>query len=437
MRTITVFDAGSRRDLAVSDSATAGAVAVRLGLGQSDLATVEGAPIDAGSGLGPAEVPGSILLARAGQAMPARSAGPVGAVGPAARVPAPIWLAPLVAAGLGVAGVVVPLGCHRALLPTAARLTLVVALAGLTVVLASRPHLSQRVWAGIVWPGLAGLAAAGLVPPQSAWAWSMAVPTGFNVGLVAAVGLWIRRRTRLTQVAIVLWGTGAALAAVAGLAGWTVSNLTPFVLAIGAMAVYQLPKLSVGVPDAELVDTPLLAVMAINRHLPEMDSPHRVLPRWVGRIAGDAEGVSDLVALAYSVAAVALVAASAGHLDPTTLGGAGFIANAAGAAVILWLSPSHAPRGLLRVVPRLAGAVVVLVVVVGGCDPASAARVPLATAVAAVALGLAGWRALDGQGRRPLVERASQALRQLAAVVALPAACVASGLFTWVWEVAS
>jgi len=429
---VTIIRGESSQDVAGPVGMTLATIMGMLGTPGSRLTLVDGTDVDMDSMLGQDLPSGTVLIAREASQTSAPTWPETSHINERTL---PGWGGVLAATSLGfVAATSLMVG--KQLFSTTVVVCMAVLMVGLLCSVLACPQVVRSPVGAIVLPGLWGLTALGCVPAGQSWTLALAVPMALNIAFLAAVALWMGVGTGAARIAVVAWGSAAGAGVLIAVLGVPLVAVTATVVSVGAVLIYLLPKLVVSIPESQFVDTPVLAVSAVGVHLPPAQSPRRVLPQWVGHLVGDARHLSDAIAVAVCVGSVMLTAISARLVGVTTLRGTFFYATAGCAILLLWLVPRTGQTRLMRIAPRVAALLLFLILVVN-LSGTALAPVGLLTGVAVlIVLVVLCFEVLRRKERISSLERVSDLLRTLALIAIVPCACIGSGLFYWVWEVA-
>jgi hypothetical protein len=431
---LTVVHYQRADDLAVTIGTTVAELRARLGWGQTDLVTTsDGRTINAEAAVGVDLAPGTTLVVLPSKRMVWRSRGGSSEVTDEAGLPG--WVSLAVAYAMGIMGILIPLVLGQNLIPDPLRWALMAVLVMVATSLMWTPVVQSAAGA-VILPGLAGLAATGWVSPTAPWAVNIGGTTGLCVALVAAVMVWLAVGTTAAAASIGIWACVAVGGVLLGGLNLPGMAIIPWVLAAGPLLLYILPTFAVPVPASQLVDTPLLAVSAVGVHQPAMEAPRRVLGRWASDLARNAQGLSDVISISVGVLLGLAALGTIGRV-PSDLRGVFVYVTLICSVLLLWLVPQTAQTRLTRVMPRVVAVVIYIVMVINLLVAGLGLGWAALAGAAGLVIGIMLFGVFRADRRLPMLERLNEIVTALVIVVITPAACVASGLFFWVWEVMS
>jgi len=437
LATATIAQGDDRHDIAVPVGTTIAGLTAMLGLNTrtSVMTLADGRPAAPGSVIG-GDLPAGVLLAvtesrasrSASQASKARTGGhrtarvAIGTAGFAIAadlaLAAPVWL--------GVPGFGPVL--------TGALVALSV---GIVAVLVFFTRAVLTAAGAVFLPALTGVAAAGVIDPGLPFAariwWPLACCVAFGVAAV----VWLWRRAGTTLAALGFWGMLVLATSGAAALGWGLDVSAPLLLGVSVLTISAIPQFAVRVPEAQLIDLPLLTTFAPAVRTPQVSAPVRITMRRVRSTMAEAQGVMDALVLGAVALAVAMTPAAARKAGTTSLDGWATLALLACTLLSLcFVSPTTSRLG--RLAPRV-GAVVVAAVAATtllsiGLLP------PLAGAGGLAGLAAVLWFASVIKVRETdvaLLGHIADILRGLGLALVLPAGVLAAGILEIAWKAGS
>lgn len=440
--TATIVRGEDRQDVAVPPGTTVAGLLAMLHVDASDadlaVALPDGRPAGLGSVIGD-DLPSGVLLAVTGVRASAATADRAVEASGEARFSAAVAATAGVgfSAALGLAAVVAPLALPDAM-PVWVRLAAAALALATAMPLARRRPFASSPGGALVLPGLLGLPFAVVVPPAT----TGAVPVSLAVGLIAAAlaagVLWLRTGGPQASAAAALWGSVAVLVPVAIMLGAGTGLLAPALLAATVVAVQLAPRYAVTVPEAQLLDLPLVTTSAPTVRAPEVPPPSRVTRRRVAGTIDRATALTDTATLGACALAGPAGLLAVGVADPATLSGQATLATVGVAVVALALAPRTTRSGLVRSAPRVAAALLLAgaaaVLAVRGLVGVPVLAAALALVATAVPLGTVAATAGPAS---PLLGRLADLAQGLALAALVPGALLSAGLFDVVRELAS
>ncbi|MFV0407091.1 MAG: hypothetical protein ACK5LN_09760 [Propioniciclava sp.] len=310
--------------------------------------------------------------------------------------------------------------------------------AGLALLLAGGLLLRLRhrtaAWVPALLPAVVAVPFAAAVPLNSTQPAAWALLAGCGGTLVAAFGWWLWRPDAAARIALSVWGAVAGLGALAVSLGWDAAGVSPLGLAGGVLLVALAPLQAGRLPEHELVDVPLLTTTAARLRAVGSPTPSVISQRWVRRHLGQSAACLTVLSLVGTV-----VSAAAGLVMPLPDSWGSWrsyvwLVTVSSALGVLTLSPRQNPVRLVRIVPRVAAALMV-----ASLATRSLSMLPVSWAAAGGLLVVGGVVALGAVivMREPCSARPGRLadlVQSWSLALVIPASFVTSGLFQRVWE---
>ena len=333
--------------------------------------------------------------------------------------------------------IVSPLVWPQVALPWFVRAAAAIVAMACVLPLAVRTSFARSAIGLVAVPASVGLAALAVVQPSAPNAGPISVVVATCAAFLAVCVISLFQRAHDTGVAVMAWGLGAAASAGTTMLGLTTGFVAPLLVAAGVVAVCVAPQASLRVPESQLVDLTLLAPSAATPRAPAVSPPSTVTNSRVRRTLANATASAALLTAGGSALAVGM----APFVDLNQLVSIrdwGAVAFFACSIILLTFSPLAHRSRIVSIAPRVAAAVLLVVLAVAFARMGVADIGFAAAGLAMIAFVVAIGRALASR-REPsaFLGRMGDILVGLAALALLPSAVFASGLFDLVWQALS
>ncbi|MDR1430997.1 MAG: hypothetical protein LBI99_02625 [Propionibacteriaceae bacterium] len=291
-------------------------------------------------------------------------------------------------------------------------------------------HSILRPWGAVTLPLLAGATALAFLDPSNPYLWRICAPLVCCAAFCVALAAWLWRRRGANLAAMLFWAALALLSSLAAALGWGIAVMSPVLLALAALAVNVAPEYVLRIPDAQLVDMPLLTTFAPTLRVPAVEHPAQITDARVRRTLNDAQDILDAVIIGsvlLSGAMAPFVAFGAGF--SSLEGWAGMATLLCSLASLCFVNPTTSH--LARIAPRIGAAVIcgASVWLVLGSGPLGFG---ILVGLAAVCFLASCVEANENGAAR--LGMLSDALRGAGMVLVLPAGALAAGFFEIIWR---
>ena len=438
----TVVDARGSRDCAVPLGTTVAGLMALLEVDGADRAlkvtTADGRPVDPAAVIG-ADLPSGSVIAVSDRRESRR------AVHEAADHAEAAWFRPVFAGLLLILSVVIvegavlvaPFFCQWRPEPAIRW-----AAAAVCALICAAPLRFRRVrempWLVLAISALWGVTSVAAVPAGHPFAGDIAPVVTIWWSFIGSLAVWALFESALSTAVAGIWGVFAVLASLRGLSLVGLSDVAGPLVAVAVMCVALTPRMSVRIPESQLLDLPLVSTGAASLRGPEPRPPSRITMARVRRTLEDARmRTRVLLVVCTAVLLVCAPSVAADMTHETWRGRAAIVLIASSFLALASLGRGRRLRGS-RVLPR-AGAAIIAVAALTS-RPALDVLGTTGCAVVRLLIGLvqvAGSVVLSSREPSALAGRVVDVVESASLMLILPAAVVASGFFDIIRQVAS
>lgn len=250
--------------------------------------------------------------------------------------------------------------------------------------------------------------------------------------------VWIVTRHPVPATAAAAWSAVALV--VSAMAAWDVpmGRVAPVLLAVAVLACVVVPDRSMRVPDAQLLDIPTVLTSAPAVRSFGVVHAKRVTNSRVLTTILRAEGISETLIIACSLAAIVISPAAARSV--TTHGWQGWAALAlmVFSTIALALLPRSSQSHVSRIYPRVAATAILVVTTTSpGVLSTWGINGSIAAAMVLALLFVGGAIVVNREPHPVVLARMGEILHGFSLAVLLPASVAAAGLFDLIRQVAS
>ena len=294
----------------------------------------------------------------------------------------------------------------------------------------------------LLMPALAGYSAIGLVSVADIHALTIAPVVGVWVALIVSLAVVSLTVTPSALSALLAWVCATVLITIDAFPLFSVIDIAPPAVMIGVCLFLMAPRLSLRVPDTQLIDVSAVQTVASRIRQPPVQKPSAVTGGRMAVVLGHTEARNTLLV----VASTAFVLAGGIPLARTVTPDLDMGQGIAGlvlviAAIIVLLTAPRATRTYLgRILPRLTALALLCALLVGDWTKALKGvdwffpLVPLCVLIVISVVTVVMTSIVETTNNAALIGTILDFVQSFCTFALLPAAVMASGLFSFAWR---
>lgn len=294
----------------------------------------------------------------------------------------------------------------------------------------------------LLMPALAGYSAIGLVSVADIHALTIAPVVGVWVALIVSLAVVSLTVTPSALSALLAWVCATVLITIDAFPLFSVIDIAPLAVMIGVYLFLMAPRLSLRVPDTQLIDVSAVQTVASRIRQPPVQKPSAVTGGRMAVVLGHTEARNTLLV----VASAAFVLAGGIPLARTVRPDLDMEQGIAGlvlviAAIIVLLTAPRATRTYLgRILPRLTALALLCALLVGDWTKVLKGvdwffpLVPLCVLIVISVVTVVMTSIMETTNNAALIGTILDFVQSFCTFALLPAAVMASGLFSFAWR---
>ena len=294
----------------------------------------------------------------------------------------------------------------------------------------------------LLMPALAGYSAIGLVSVADIHALTIAPVVGVWVALIVSLAVVSLTVTPSALSALLAWVCATVLITIDAFPLFSVIDIAPLAVMIGVYLFLMAPRLSLRVPDTQLIDVSAVQTVASRIRQPPVQKPSAVTGGRMAVVLGHTEARNTLLVVASTAFALAGGIPLARTVTPDLdmeQGIAGLVLVIA--AIIVLLTAPRATRTYLgRILPRLTALALLCALLVGDWTKVLKGvdwffpLVPLCVLIVISVVTVVMTSIMETTNNAALIGTILDFVQSFCTFALLPAAVMASGLFSFAWR---
>ena len=291
-------------------------------------------------------------------------------------------------------------------------------------------------------PALAGYSAIGLVSVADIHALTIAPVVGVWVALIVSLAVVSLTVTPSALSALLAWVCATVLITIDAFPVFSVIDIAPLAVMIGVYLFLMAPRLSLRVPDTQLIDVSAVQTVASRIRQPPVQKPSAVTGGRMAVVLGPTEARNTLLVVASTAFVLAGGVPLAHTVTPDLDMGQGIagIVLVIASIVVMLTAPRSTRTYLGRILPRLTALALLCALLVG--DWTNALKgvdwffplVPLCVLIVISVVTVVMTSIVETTNNAALIGTILDFVQSFCTFALLPAAVMASGLFSFAWR---